>query len=71
MVVSDLTYITGLFPQAIWFTEGQGLEGPVYGAADSWNGVGIFFDSFDNDGKVCDGIWIVYHILVENWCGVS
>ncbi|XP_023684479.2 protein ERGIC-53 [Paramormyrops kingsleyae] len=36
---------------AIWFTEGQGLEGPVYGAADSWNGVGIFFDSFDNDGK--------------------
>uniref|UniRef100_A0A8C9SNG4 Lectin, mannose-binding, 1 n=1 Tax=Scleropages formosus TaxID=113540 RepID=A0A8C9SNG4_SCLFO len=36
---------------AIWFTSGQGLEGPVYGAADSWNGVGIFFDSFDNDGK--------------------
>ncbi|EMP26707.1 Protein ERGIC-53 [Chelonia mydas] len=36
---------------AIWFTEGQGLEGPVFGAADTWNGVGIFFDSFDNDGK--------------------
>ncbi|XP_067231821.1 protein ERGIC-53 [Chanodichthys erythropterus] len=36
---------------AIWFTAGQGLEGPVYGAADQWNGVGIFFDSFDNDGK--------------------
>ncbi|KAM3938327.1 protein ERGIC-53 isoform 1-T1 [Leptodactylus fuscus] len=36
---------------AIWFTSGQGLEGNVYGAADSWNGVGIFFDSFDNDGK--------------------
>ncbi|XP_030624511.1 protein ERGIC-53 [Chanos chanos] len=36
---------------AIWFTSGQGLEGPVYGAADMWNGVGIFFDSFDNDGK--------------------
>ncbi|XP_036385154.1 protein ERGIC-53 isoform X1 [Megalops cyprinoides] len=36
---------------AVWFTAGQGLEGPVYGAADSWNGVGIFFDSFDNDGK--------------------
>jgi len=28
------------------------LEGPVFGAADKWNGVGIFFDSFDNDGKV-------------------
>ncbi|NWV21600.1 LMAN1 protein, partial [Origma solitaria] len=36
---------------AIWFTEEQGLEGPVFGAADRWNGVGIFFDSFDNDGK--------------------
>ncbi|TRY98666.1 hypothetical protein DNTS_005907 [Danionella cerebrum] len=36
---------------AIWFTASQGLEGPVYGAADLWNGVGIFFDSFDNDGK--------------------
>ncbi|KAM4708810.1 protein ERGIC-53 [Discoglossus pictus] len=36
---------------AIWFTEAQGLDGEVYGAADMWNGVGIFFDSFDNDGK--------------------
>lgn len=38
--------------QAIWFTAEQGLDGPVYGAADQWNGIGIFFDSFDNDGKV-------------------
>lgn len=38
--------------QAVWFTSSQGLDGPVYGAADQWNGVGIFFDSFDNDGKV-------------------
>uniref|UniRef100_A0A3P8Z8V3 L-type lectin-like domain-containing protein n=1 Tax=Esox lucius TaxID=8010 RepID=A0A3P8Z8V3_ESOLU len=36
---------------AIWFTTAQGLDGPVYGAADKWNGIGIFFDSFDNDGK--------------------
>uniref|UniRef100_A0A8C6R1R7 Lectin, mannose-binding, 1 n=1 Tax=Nannospalax galili TaxID=1026970 RepID=A0A8C6R1R7_NANGA len=36
---------------AIWYTENQGLEGPVFGSADMWNGVGIFFDSFDNDGK--------------------
>ncbi|CAL8341076.1 unnamed protein product [Arctogadus glacialis] len=35
----------------IWFTSQQGLDGPVYGAADKWNGIGIFFDSFDNDGK--------------------
>ncbi|KAI4564740.1 hypothetical protein MJG53_015752 [Ovis ammon polii x Ovis aries] len=36
---------------AVWYTENQGLEGPVFGSADMWNGVGIFFDSFDNDGK--------------------
>ncbi|XP_070599600.1 protein ERGIC-53 [Erythrolamprus reginae] len=36
---------------AVWYTEGQGLDGPVFGAADNWNGVGIFFDSFDNDAK--------------------
>ncbi|XP_073536860.1 protein ERGIC-53 [Phyllobates terribilis] len=36
---------------AIWYTAAQGLAGNVYGSADSWNGVGIFFDSFDNDGK--------------------
>uniref|UniRef100_UPI00398EBCE1 protein ERGIC-53 n=1 Tax=Pristiophorus japonicus TaxID=55135 RepID=UPI00398EBCE1 len=36
---------------ALWYTADQGLDGPVFGAADSWNGVGIFFDSFDNDGK--------------------
>ncbi|XP_015195644.1 protein ERGIC-53 isoform X2 [Lepisosteus oculatus] len=36
---------------AIWYTSEQGLDGPVFGAADLWNGLGIFFDSFDNDGK--------------------
>ncbi|KAJ4926047.1 hypothetical protein JOQ06_008231 [Pogonophryne albipinna] len=36
---------------AMWFTTEQGLDGPVYGAADQWNGVGVFFDTFDNDGK--------------------
>ncbi|XP_017348780.1 protein ERGIC-53 isoform X2 [Ictalurus punctatus] len=42
---------TGADGLAIWYTQDQGLEGPVYGAADQWNGLGIFFDSFDNDGK--------------------
>ncbi|XP_034048317.1 protein ERGIC-53 [Thalassophryne amazonica] len=36
---------------AVWYTVEQGLDGPVYGAADKWTGLGIFFDSFDNDGK--------------------
>ncbi|XP_068608836.1 protein ERGIC-53 [Brachionichthys hirsutus] len=42
---------TGADGLAVWFAADQGLDGPVYGAADLWNGVGIFFDSFDNDGK--------------------
>lgn len=47
-------YLSYFLPQqAVWFTTEQGLDGPVYGAADKWNGIGIFFDSFDNDGKVC------------------
>ncbi|XP_061657994.1 protein ERGIC-53 [Syngnathoides biaculeatus] len=44
---------------AIWFTSAQGRQGPVYGAADKWNGVGIFFDSFDNDGKKNNPVVVV------------
>ncbi|XP_023226933.1 protein ERGIC-53-like [Centruroides sculpturatus] len=36
---------------AFWFTDKKGVEGPVFGSNDNWNGLGIFFDSFDNDGK--------------------
>uniref|UniRef100_S4RV84 L-type lectin-like domain-containing protein n=1 Tax=Petromyzon marinus TaxID=7757 RepID=S4RV84_PETMA len=35
---------------ALWYTANQGSEGPVFGAADRWNGLGVFLDSFDNDG---------------------
>jgi len=34
----------------VWYTEKKSEEGPVFGSADNWNGLGIFFDSFDNDG---------------------
>ena len=36
---------------AFWFTSTKGFEGPVFGSSDKWNGLGIFFDSFDNDNK--------------------
>uniref|UniRef100_A0A8C4QPN6 L-type lectin-like domain-containing protein n=2 Tax=Eptatretus burgeri TaxID=7764 RepID=A0A8C4QPN6_EPTBU len=36
---------------AFWFTERPGGQGPVYGVEDRWNGLGVFFDSFDNDRK--------------------
>ena len=36
---------------AFWFVEEVSEGGPVFGARDRWNGLGIFFDSFDNDDK--------------------
>ena len=29
----------------------KGIEGAVYGSNDQWIGLGVFFDSFDNDNK--------------------
>lgn len=37
---------------AIWFTTEKGdYNGEVFGSSDRWTGLGIFFDSFDNDNK--------------------
>ncbi|GAB6031904.1 hypothetical protein CHUAL_010298 [Chamberlinius hualienensis] len=36
---------------AFWFTSQPGEEGPVFGSSDRWLGLGVFFDSFDNDNK--------------------
>ncbi|XP_021357046.1 protein ERGIC-53-like [Mizuhopecten yessoensis] len=36
---------------ALWFTEQKGVEGPVFGSNDQWKGLGLFLDSFDNDGQ--------------------
>ncbi|KAK6728490.1 hypothetical protein RB195_005868 [Necator americanus] len=36
---------------AIWYTAQMGSIGPVFGANDFWTGMGIFLDSFDNDGQ--------------------
>lgn len=35
---------------ALWYTNDRGVEGDVYGSQDEWKGIGVFFDSFDNDG---------------------
>lgn len=38
--------------QAIWYTSEKGdYNGDVLGSSDKWDGIGIFFDSFDNDNK--------------------
>ncbi|ALC43458.1 ergic53 [Drosophila busckii] len=37
---------------AFWYTTEKGdYNGPVFGSSDRWNGLGIMFDSFDNDNK--------------------
>ncbi|XP_063786046.1 protein ERGIC-53-like [Pseudophryne corroboree] len=36
---------------ALWYTREPGGLGPVYGAADRWDGVAIIFDTFDHDFK--------------------
>ncbi|XP_076241591.1 lectin, mannose binding protein ergic53 [Calliopsis andreniformis] len=37
---------------AFWYTSSKGsYNGTVFGSSDQWNGLGIFFDSFDNDNK--------------------
>ncbi|ESO01927.1 hypothetical protein HELRODRAFT_122015, partial [Helobdella robusta] len=36
---------------AVWYTTERGIEGPVFGSKDQWNGLGVFLDSFDNDGQ--------------------
>ncbi|EGT54446.1 hypothetical protein CAEBREN_22656 [Caenorhabditis brenneri] len=35
----------------IWYTSQLGALGPVFGANDFWTGMGLFMDSFDNDGQ--------------------
>lgn len=35
----------------IWYTSQLGALGPVFGANDFWTGMGLFLDSFDNDGQ--------------------
>ncbi|XP_075432060.1 protein ERGIC-53-like isoform X2 [Ascaphus truei] len=34
---------------AVWFTRERGESGSVYGSADLWDGVGVVFDTYDND----------------------
>lgn len=37
--------------QVLWYVEKPNQPGPVFGYADQWKGMGLFFDSFDNDNK--------------------
>lgn len=37
---------------ALWYTKDRGLEGPVFGSADKFTGMAIFFDTYSNKGSV-------------------
>ncbi|XP_062619727.1 protein ERGIC-53-like, partial [Saccostrea cucullata] len=43
---------------AVWFTEDKGQEGPVFGNQNMWRGLGVFMDSFDNDGQRGLGVFM-------------
>lgn len=44
--------IQAFYFQAFWYTANKGdYNGAVFGSSDKWVGLGVFFDSFDNDGK--------------------
>jgi hypothetical protein len=48
---------------ALWYTEEIGKEGPVFGSNDHWVGLGVFLDSFDNDGQqVLDTLFLEVNI---------
>jgi len=36
---------------ALWYTKDSRKEGPVFGNQDQWDGLGVIFDTFDNDGS--------------------
>ena len=38
--------------QAIWFTAAPGSEGMAFGNSETWHGLGVILDSFDNNGLV-------------------
>lgn len=45
-------YFYTFYLQAFWYTQNKGsYEGDVFGSSDQWVGLGVFFDSFDNDNR--------------------
>lgn len=48
---------------AFWVVSDPGTDGAVYGHSDMFNGLGIFFDSFDSDG---DGVGEPYVLAMSN-----
>lgn len=41
-------FFTNLFSK-VWLTKQRMLPGPVFGSVDRFDGLGIFFDTYDNE----------------------
>lgn len=52
--------------QAIWYTETAGIEGPAFGNVNTWKGLGIFCDSFDNDQQVSEKKKVLLNLVLRN-----
>jgi len=39
---------------AFWYTKEKDEMGPIYGSKDKWDGLAVIFDTYDNDGRVCN-----------------
>jgi len=51
---------------AFWYVQDFHKDGPVYGAADNWNGLAVMFDTFDND-EMGDNPYIGVLYNDRNW----
>jgi len=51
--------------QAIWYTETAGIEGPAFGNVNTWKGLGIFCDSFDNDQQVSEKKKVLSNLVLQ------
>lgn len=52
LFLCPIVYIIKYWFQAFWYTQNKGAyDGDVFGSSDQWVGLGVFFDSFDNDNK--------------------
>ena len=48
----------------LWYVEESKREGPVMGNMDYFSGVGIIFDTYDNDAQVCFYVNRLLHLMI-------
>lgn len=46
--------------RVVWLTKQRMTEGPVFGSTDRFQGLGIFFDTYDNERAHVSKVYIVF-----------